>query len=113
MFNLLINFCVFVFIFYAVRWSARMILFGTKRKRRVSHAAVRAQSRRRAKIIKLNVQTTKRNDRLKTRKGFQPVFYILKENLSCSNQTLNSQLLTLNSKKTEPVQIEPTPKVLL
>ena len=53
-----------------------MILFGTRRKRQVSHATVRVHSRRRAKIIKLNVQTTKRNDRLKTRKGFQPVFYI-------------------------------------
>ena len=66
MFNLLINFCVFVFIFYAVRWSARMILSGTRRKRQVSHAAGRAHSRRRAKIIKLNVQTTKKPLRKKS-----------------------------------------------
>ena len=66
MFNLLINFSVFVFIFYAVRWSARMILFGAKRKRRVSHAAVRAHNRRKAKVIKLNVQATKRPLRRKT-----------------------------------------------
>ena len=66
MFNLLINFCVFVFIFYAVRWSARMILFGTRRKSQVSHAAGRAHSRRRAKIIKLNVQTTKKPLRKKS-----------------------------------------------
>ena len=66
MFNLLINLCVFVFIFYAVRWSARMILFGTRRKRQVSHAAVRAHNRRRAKVIKLNVQTTKKPLRKKS-----------------------------------------------
>ena len=49
-----------------------MILFGTRRKRQVSHAAGRAHNRRRAKIIKLNVQTTKRPLR---RKSSAAVFY--------------------------------------
>ena len=59
MFNLIINFCVFVFIFYAVGNSARAILFGSKRKKRAySHG--RAVRRRKAKVIKLNARTTKR-----------------------------------------------------
>lgn len=59
MFNLIINFCVFVFIFYAVGNSARVILFGSKRKKRAySHG--RAVRRRKAKVIKLNARTTKR-----------------------------------------------------
>ena len=59
MFNLIINFCVFVFIFYAVGNSARVILFGSKRKKRAySHG--RAVRRRKAKVIKLNDNATKR-----------------------------------------------------
>lgn len=76
MFNLLINLCVFVFIFYAVRWSARMILSGTRRKRQVSHAAGRAHNRRRAKIIKLNVQTTKKPLRRKTSAAVFYAFFL-------------------------------------
>ena len=59
MFNLIINFCVFVFIFYAVGNSARVILLGSKRKKRAySHG--RTVRRRKAKVIKLNARTTKR-----------------------------------------------------
>ena len=85
MFNLLINLCVFVFIFYAVRWSARMILFGTRRKRRVSHAAVRAHSRRRAKIIKLNMQMTKKPLRKKSSAVIVYAFFL--------NSCLNAVIL--------------------
>lgn len=59
MFNLIINFCVFVFIFYAVGSSARAILFGSKRKKR-AYPHGRAVRRRKAKVIKLNTNTTKR-----------------------------------------------------
>ena len=69
MFNLLINFCVFVFIFYAVGRSARTILFGSRRKKRAySHG--RAVRRRKAKVIKLNTNTTKRPLRKKPQRLF-------------------------------------------
>ena len=85
MFNLLINLCVFVFIFYAVRWSARMILFGTRRKSQVSHAAGRAHSRRRAKIIKLNMQMTKKPLRKKSSAVIVYAFFL--------NSCLNAVIL--------------------
>ena len=69
MFNLIINFCVFVFIFYAMGNSARVILFGSKRKKRAcSHG--RAVRRRKAKVIKLNARTTKRPLRKKPQRLF-------------------------------------------
>ncbi len=76
MFNLLINLCVYVFIFYAVGRSASIIVFGRRRQRRRANASAKAVRRRKAGIVRLNVQTAKRNDRLKARKGFQPVVII-------------------------------------
>ena len=59
MFHLIINFCVFVFIFYAVGNSARVILFGSRRKKR-AYPHGRSVHIRKAKVIKLNAHTTKR-----------------------------------------------------
>lgn len=58
MFNLLINFCLFVFICYAAAGSARAILFPDKRKkrrsvRRTATKAVRRPAKRKAQIIDL------------------------------------------------------------
>ena len=62
-----------------------MILFGTRRKRRVSHAAVRAHSRRRAKIIKLNMQMTKKPLRKKSSAVIVYAFFL--------NSCLNAVIL--------------------
>ena len=69
MFNLIINFCLFVFIFYAVGSSAMTILFGLKRKKR-AYSQGRAVRRRKAKVIKLNARTTKRPLREKPQRFF-------------------------------------------
>ena len=53
-----------------------MILSGTRRKRQVSHAAGRAHSHRRAKIIKLNVQTTKKPLRKKSSAAIVYAFFL-------------------------------------
>lgn len=60
MFNVLINFCVFVFIFYAVGNSARIIVFGKRRKKRRAYAHGKPARRRNAKVIKLNVSPAKK-----------------------------------------------------
>ncbi len=75
MLNLLINFCLFVFIIYAVAGSAKAILLdsGRKRKRACANGAARAKAahtnsakRRKAKIIKLNAGTAKQPRRKKS-----------------------------------------------
>lgn len=72
MLNFLINFCLFVFILYAVWGSARAILFGSKGKRkRAYHAesstrrsqAQRNRTQRKAQIIKLRTHTTRKPQR--------------------------------------------------
>ncbi len=62
MFNVLFNFCLFIFICYAVSGAARAILFGgsRRRKRRVSSARRVSQAtatKRKARIIRLEGTT--------------------------------------------------------
>ena len=64
------NFCLFIFVFYAVSNSARVILFGNKKRKRkvIQRRNVRSRAiKRKNNLIYINTQKTGRKGKIPMR----------------------------------------------